>query len=108
LEEAEEAEEDFEEAEGNRVYARFLTIDGKEIPGCGGEDTISYRIEALKVYIEKQLGEAPFYEAYEILQDITGSDVGNTELVKVLGKNHVKFIPLIYQLIVCEDSYYGS
>ena len=26
----------------NRVY-RFLTIEGKEIPGCGDKDTISYR-----------------------------------------------------------------
>jgi NIMA (never in mitosis gene a)-related kinase len=98
-------EENFEEEEGNRVYARFLTIEGKEIPGCGEKDTISYRIEALRVYLEKQLGEEPFYEAYRILQD--GGEDGNSELIKALGKN-MKFVPLIYQMIVCEDSYYGS
>ena len=65
------------------------------------------RIESLRVYLEKQLGEEPFYEGYRILQDISG-DEGNSELAKVLGKINMRFVPLIYQMIVCEDSYYGS
>jgi NIMA (never in mitosis gene a)-related kinase len=60
------------------------------------------------VYLEKTLGEQPFYEAYRILQDQSGGDDGNTELAKALGKHNMKFIPLIYQMIVCEDSYYGN
>jgi len=101
--------ENFEEDESNRVYARFLTIEGQEIPGCGGqEDTISYRIEALRVYLEKQVGEKPFFETYKILSDMSSGEDANNELIRVLGKTNMKFIPLIYQMIVCEDSYYGS
>jgi len=36
-------DENFEEEEDKRVYAKFLTLDGKEIPGCGDMDPISYR-----------------------------------------------------------------
>lgn len=27
---------------------------------------------------------------------------------KLLGKTKVRFLPLLYQLIVCEDSYYTA
>ena len=60
------------------------------------------------MYLEKQLGANPFYETYNILQDMSSGEDANNELIRVLGKTNMKFIPLIYQMIVCEDSYYGS
>ncbi len=79
-------------------------------------DSIGYRIEALKVYLEKQLGEEKFMDVYKYLEK-TGShgesqsDVDEESSVgkilkRTLGKAGLKFVPLIYQLLVCEDSYY--
>ena len=130
-----EEEENFEEDESNRVYARylysdilsnvnfildslllmekrFLVAEKKTQFHIGKQEDFLYvnlvRIEALRVYLEKQIGEEPFYETYKILQDMSGGEETNNELVKVLGKTNMKYIPLIYQMIVCEDSYYGS
>ena len=66
------------------------------------------RIEALRYYLEKQVGADQFYEAYKFVQSPPTESDNNSELVKILGKNNIKFVPLIYQLIVCEDNYYGS
>ena len=65
------AEEEFFEEEGkDRVYARFLTPEGKKLPGLSDHDTIGYRIEALRVYLEQQLSEQTFIKAYKLLQVI--------------------------------------
>jgi len=91
---------------GNLI--RFLTPEGQQIPFLSQKDTIGYRIEALRLYLEQQLTEKVFLEVYKILQD-PPSDEDNSEfLSKVLGGNtKMKFIPLVYQLIVCEDNYYS-
>lgn len=47
---------------------RFLTPEGKRLPGLSEQDTIGYRIEALRVYLEQQLSEQSFISAYKILQ----------------------------------------
>ena len=35
-------------------------------------------------------------------------DSGEDELEGMLGKHKMKFVTLIHQLIVCEDSYYAN
>ena len=62
-----EEEEDFEEKADQRVYARFLTPDGKELPGVSDEDSVTYRIEALRCYLEQMLGEDIFIPAYQYI-----------------------------------------
>ena len=53
------------------MYARFLRPDGAELvlPGVSERDTISYRIEALKVYLELQIGDVTLIETYNYLHD---------------------------------------
>jgi hypothetical protein len=58
--------------------------------------------------LEKQLGEKPFYDAYKFLQDPPNEGEHNSVLMKILGKQNLKYVSLIYQMIVCEDAYYGS
>lgn len=43
-----------------RVSPEFL----KNLPGVQSSDSMGYRIEALRVYLETQLGEQPFIAAY--------------------------------------------
>eukprot|EP00826_Nyctotherus_ovalis_P017615 TRINITY_DN15196_c0_g1_i4.p1 TRINITY_DN15196_c0_g1~~TRINITY_DN15196_c0_g1_i4.p1 ORF type:complete len:397 (-),score=113.93 TRINITY_DN15196_c0_g1_i4:148-1338(-) len=99
-------EESFAESEENRVYAKFLTPDGQRIPHTSDKDTIGYRIESLRLYLEKQLSEMVFMKIYKYLQVLHGDEENQAALRQILGKDKCKFLPLIYQLLVCEDSYY--
>ena len=50
-----------EEPPEMRVTPEFL----KNLPGVQASDSMAYRIEALRVYLENQLGEQPFIAAYQ-------------------------------------------
>ena len=50
-----------EEPPEMRVSPEFL----KNLPGVQSSDSMGYRIEALRVYLETQLGEQPFIAAYQ-------------------------------------------
>jgi hypothetical protein len=56
-------DEFFEEEENQRAIPSFLM----NIPGVTGTDSMQYRIEALRVYIENNLGDQPFLNAYRYL-----------------------------------------
>jgi hypothetical protein len=46
----------------------FLTPEGKRLPGLSDKDTIGYRIEALRLYLEQELGADSFINVYRTLQ----------------------------------------
>ncbi len=75
---AKEEEENFAENDEHRVYARFLTPDGQRIPNMSDHDSIGYRIEALRLYLEKQLSESILMKAYKYLQvSVSDANIGN-------------------------------
>lgn len=45
-----------------------MTPEGQRLPGLSEHDTIGYRIEALRVYLEQQLGADEFISVYKMLQ----------------------------------------
>lgn len=53
-----------EEPPDMRVYPEFL----KNLPGVQASDSMAYRIEALRVYLENQLTENVFITAYQHFQ----------------------------------------
>ncbi len=63
-------EETFQESEHERVYAKFLRPDGKELvlPGVSERDSIAYRIEALRVYLEQVIGDMSLLQVYQGIQ----------------------------------------
>ena len=73
------------------------------IPGMNDRDTVGSKIEALRVYLEKEIGKQ-FMSVYKMIQNDKDEDY--VEAKQVLGKDKSKYIPLIIQLIVCEDQYY--
>jgi NIMA (never in mitosis gene a)-related kinase len=103
----EDDESYFEEDESQRVYTRFLTVDGTLLPGTSDQDSIFYRIEALRSYIEQKLGLEPMMRAYQYLLDPPADDDSNAELSSIVGPKQLVYVPLIYQLIVCEDEYFS-
>jgi len=86
-----------------RVYPEFL----KNLPGVQASDSMGYRIEALRVYLETQLGDNAFITAYQHLNNLQNDDEDNV-IEGVVGPKKMKFVPLIHHLIVCEDSYYTN
>ena len=62
-----EDSDDFEENDNQRVKANFLTPDGVPLPGISEVDSAFGRIEALRCYLEAQLGMERFIQAYNYL-----------------------------------------
>lgn len=83
---------------------RFRGPDGQllDLPSAG--NSISYRIEALKVYLETELGLKDFLFLYRYLSE-TYVDRCESLESKVSTKA-ISFLPLIHQLLVCEDEYF--
>ena len=92
-----------EEPPEMRVSPEFL----KNLPGVQASDSMGYRIEALRVYLETQLGEQPFITAYQHFMNMGDGDDPNI-IDQIIGPKQMKFLPLIHQLISCEDSYYSN
>lgn len=53
------------------MYAKFLRPDGKELilPGVSDKDSIAYRIEALREYLEQTIGDEILLNAYQYLHE---------------------------------------
>ena len=62
-----EDSEVFEEDANQRVVANFLTPEGVPLPGVSDIDSAFSRIEALRCYLESQLGMEKFMQAYNSL-----------------------------------------
>lgn len=56
-------DENFEEPKDQIAVPHFLS----NVPGVVATDSMAYRIEALRVYLEKLLGDDPFIAAYKHL-----------------------------------------
>ena len=86
-----------------RVSPEFL----KNLPGVQASDSMGYRIEALRVYLETQLGETPFVAAYKHFVSL-GNEDNEADIEHIIGASKMKFVPLIHHLIICEDSFYSA
>ena len=86
-----------------RVSPEFL----KNLPGVQASDSMGYRIEALRVYLETQLGEQPFVAAYKHFVSLQTEDT-EADIEHIIGASKMKFVPLIHHLIICEDSFYSA
>jgi len=98
--------------------SKFKTPEGNPIPGLKPSDSVGASIEIVKMYLEKELGDQKFTEAYRFLEvnffcinknkepPKSNSLSGNAMLSEILGKSGIKYIPLLYQLLVHEGVFY--
>ena len=68
---------------------------------------MGYRIEALRVYLESQLGDEILKAAYKHLNNLDNDD-DDSVIEGIVGAKKIKFVPLIHHLLVCEDTYYTN
>jgi NIMA (never in mitosis gene a)-related kinase len=87
--------------EEERVVPKYLNLE--RVPGVGDKDSVGSKIEALRAYLEKEIGDE-FYSIYNLIKDEKDEDYEGAK--SMLGRDKVKYIPLVVQLIVCEDNYY--
>ncbi|CAK73768.1 unnamed protein product (macronuclear) [Paramecium tetraurelia] len=89
-----------------KIVPQFLNHQKQfQVPGTSERDTIGYKIEALRYYLEQQMGLDSFMRAYQTLENSQESEQLK-QANQLLNQEQRKYIPLIIQLIVCEDSYY--
>ena len=106
-----EAEEEGEEhhEEEKPAPGKFI-FNGKELilDYVSGDDSLSYRVEALRQFIEQGLGLDTFLAIYKLLTDESDnmSDVDIDKKTKEIlhTKDQLTFYPLLNQLIKCEDT----
>lgn len=94
-----------------RSSVHKFKLNGATFKGNGVNDfdSLCYRIESLRVYLESKLGTKTFYEAYNLIKacdnSIDDDEVSLEKIEKVLQKENLCYLSLIHQLMFCEDTF---
>ena len=93
------------------VPAKFY-LDGRTVRlrDVDERSTLPDRVEALRVHLERALGEEKFVCAYRALDNLSESDDEDkvvSSLCEVMGED-ISYLGLIHQLLVCEDSMHAA
>lgn len=56
----------------DKIAPRYLQIN--KIPGINDKDTLGSKIEALRAYLQKKVGDMEFVRAYSMIQDEKDQD----------------------------------
>jgi NIMA (never in mitosis gene a)-related kinase len=80
-------------------------LDGQtlQLPNCGSQNPLSYRIESLRMFLESAMGLDRFVRVYGLLSNADEQDDAVADAQKVLPPAHERYVPLVLQLLVCED-----
>ena len=76
------------------------------LPGVTANDSRHARIEALRIFLEKQLGAQTFLTVYTIMSAVSegdDEDVLEQQLCSIVGERNMHFLCLVAQLIFCEE-----
>lgn len=74
-------DEGYEEPINERTIQKFL----QDLPGVQATDSQTYRIEALRVYLEDNLGETTFIAAYKHYINVSEHDDDFGKLMFLIG-----------------------
>lgn len=102
-------EEQSDEEDETKSHDVFM-FNNKELklPMVTDHDSLHYRVEALRQFIEENLGIDKFIEVYQFITvdgDQMTNDEGYAKITKILSKpEELSFYTLIQQLVFCEES----
>ncbi|AIN98260.1 NIMA-related kinase, putative [Leishmania panamensis] len=101
--------DDFEDATfGEATDSSKLVLDGKtfHLPNVSATDPLMHRIESLRIFLEKEMGEDDLIACYRAMNNISASDDEVMhQLQSALPLSKQRFIPLVAHLVVCEDAF---
>ena len=90
-------------AKDSELYKFHLR--GRELKFQG--DSVTEIVEELRMLLERELGAAAFVDVYNTMERLAPTDDDDLtvrRIIEVLGYEKVHFVPLIHQLIICEES----
>ena len=76
------------------------------LPNSSREESLSSRIESLRCHLEGILGSSTLFEIYSILSTVEEPQSGKIALARartVMGEARVYYLPLVMQMLYCED-----
>ncbi|KPA78361.1 putative NIMA-related kinase [Leptomonas pyrrhocoris] len=85
-----------------------LVLDGKvfHLPNVTAKDPLMHRIESLRIFLEKEMGDDDLLTCYRVMNNISSSDdEAMQQLQSALPPSKHRFIPLVAHLVVCEDAF---
>lgn len=101
--------EDFDDnAFGDATDPSKLVLDGKvfHLPNVSAKDPLMQRIESLRMFLEKEMGEDDLLTCYRAMNNVSNSDdEAMQQLQNALPTSKQRFIPLVAYLVVCEDAF---
>lgn len=77
-----------------------------DIPYVQSQDSIAYKIEALKYYLEKKLGLNTLLAVYQSLVESSDSDAKQSSELPLMTAGQEAFIPFVHHLVFCELNYF--
>ena len=78
------------------------------IPFIEARDSMAYKIEALKYYLEKQMGLATLLTVYNNLVDASESHSHKSPEHVAMSADQEKFVPFVHHLVFCELNYFTN
>jgi NIMA (never in mitosis gene a)-related kinase len=95
--------EDFGDAEAENMLGQ-LQLDGRtlQLPQVKAGDPLNHRIESLRMFLEASLGDDNFLAVYRVLS--RDEDDAEDAAARIVGDDGAKYIPVVVQLIVCEEA----
>ena len=104
--------DDVDEGNAQLPLTRFLHKNATLcITGAGEAQSAHHRIEALRNFLEHELGVRKFVQAYDIVKSTYhGADEPNSgeRIGGILQSAELEYVSLIVQLIICEEGVYGQ
>ncbi|CBZ26928.1 putative serine/threonine-protein kinase [Leishmania mexicana MHOM/GT/2001/U1103] len=101
--------DDFDDAAfGEATDSSRLVLDGKtfHLPNVSATDPLMHRIESLRIFLEKEMGDDDLIKCYRAMNNISASDDEVMhQLQNALPPSKQRFIPLVAHLVVCEDAF---
>jgi NIMA (never in mitosis gene a)-related kinase 1/4/5 len=85
-----------------------LVLDGKvfHLPNVSATDPLMHRIESLRIFLEKEMGDDDLLICYRAMNNVSNSDdEAMQQLQNALPPSKQRFIPLVAHLVVCEDAF---
>ena len=104
-------EEGNEDLGANSLSSFKLNGKTLRLKNVSDKDTLCYRIEALRKFLGDELGEETFLKVYKMVESQKQNDdddVLEKEILKAIGnKQKMTYVPLIHQLIFCEEAQFS-
>lgn len=79
-----------------------------KLPNVSDRDSVAHRIESLRMFLEKMVGDELFIKVYRLLDSMGQEDDEDAVMSKatsMLGPKKI-YLSLVNQLIYCEDVFY--